>query len=150
MINARTLLLPIVDLPLILETDASGFGVGVVLLRISHPIAYYNKLFGFMNKGKSHMKKSLWPQSWLFRNRDTISPENRFIIRPDQESLKYLMEQQEIDLEYQKWAYKLLRFIFQIVYKLGPSGRGSRCFIKGICRQYGIWLSGKILVNKST
>ncbi|KAJ9566907.1 hypothetical protein OSB04_002873 [Centaurea solstitialis] len=43
----------------------------------------------------------------------------RFIVRTDQQSLRKLLEQHVIDLQYQKWVVKLLGYEFDIVYKLG-------------------------------
>lgn len=44
-----------------------------------------------------------------------------FIIRTDQQSLKYLMEQREIGPKYQKWVSKLMGYNFTIQYKSGAS-----------------------------
>lgn len=47
----------------------------------------------------------------------------RFIIRTDQRSLKFLMEQREVGPEYQKWMYKILRYDFEIQYKPRPTNK---------------------------
>lgn len=44
-----------------------------------------------------------------------------FIVRCDQQSLRYLTEQREINPDYQKWVTKLLGFDFEIQYISGAS-----------------------------
>lgn len=37
-----------------------------------------------------------------------------FVVRPDQQSLRYLLQQKEINPEYQRWVRKLLDFNFEV------------------------------------
>lgn len=41
----------------------------------------------------------------------------RFIMRTNQQALKYLLEQRIVQLEYHKWISKLLGYDFEIQYK---------------------------------
>lgn len=45
------------------------------------------------------------------------------MVRSDQQSLPYLLQQREINPEYQKWVRKLLGFDFEIQFKPGASNR---------------------------
>jgi len=45
MVSALVLRLPDFQKDFILETDASGMGMGVVLQRDEHPISFFNKKF---------------------------------------------------------------------------------------------------------
>lgn len=46
-----------------------------------------------------------------------------FVIHYDQQSLKHLLSQRKVRLEYQKWVGKLFGYNFEIKYKTGASNR---------------------------
>jgi hypothetical protein len=93
MIEAPVLTLPDFTQPFILETDASGIGVGAVLGQNGHPIAYFSKkLAPRMQKQSAYTRELLAITEALAKFRHYLLG-NKFIIRTDQRSLKSLMDQ---------------------------------------------------------
>ena len=116
--------LPVLTLPdyskvFTIETDASGKGLGVVLMQEGHPIAYWSKGLSDRNQVLSTYEKELmavvlavlkWRHYLLGRS---------FIIKTDHQSLKYLLKQRIATPFQQKWIAKLIGYDYEITYKHG-------------------------------
>ncbi|KAL2230956.1 UNVERIFIED_CONTAM: Retrovirus-related Pol polyprotein from transposon [Sesamum indicum] len=101
MTTARVLSMPDFSKPFIVETDASGKGIGVVLMQEGRPITY------LMTKWRHYLLG------------------NHFIIRTDQRSLKHILDQRVDSMLQQKWVTKLLGFGYEVQYKKGNENRAA-------------------------
>lgn len=102
--------------PFIIETDASGYGLGVVLLQNQQPIAYYSQTPGPRARTKSIYEKELMAIVFVVLKWRPYLLRRHFTVKTNQQSLKFLLEQREIGVEYQKWVTKLFGYNFAVQY----------------------------------
>ena len=139
--SSTVLSLPNFTQPFTLETDASGMGIGVVLLQNAHVVAYYSKkLFSRQHKQSAYSRE-------LYAITQAISKFRHYLLgtlKTDQKSLKELLDQSLHTLEQQQWLPKFLGFDFTIQYKLGKENvvadALSRCMSMAISLPVNQWL----------
>lgn len=111
--------LPDFSKPFIIETDASGTGIGAVLSQDKHPLAYFSKkLCPRMQQASTYHREMYAITQAIAKWRQYLLGQ-RFTIITDQQSLKSLQDQVIQTPEQQKWLSKLLGFDFEIVYRPG-------------------------------
>jgi hypothetical protein len=117
--QAPVLALPNFKLDFVLETDASGSGVGAVLSQNHHPIAFFSKKLNPRMQRQSAYVRELFAITEAMAKFRHYLLGHQFIIRTDQKSLKSLMDQTIQTSEQQNWLHKFLGFDFSIEYKPG-------------------------------
>ncbi|CAH9094973.1 unnamed protein product [Cuscuta epithymum] len=119
---------PILQLPdfnriFIVETDACYNGLGAVLMQERHPLAYISKAPGPKNMGLSIYEKEFLAILLAIEKLRAYLLHAPFIIRIDQISLKYLVDQIISTPIEHKYLTKLLGFDYKIEYKKGPENK---------------------------
>jgi len=115
--SAPILRLPNFSVPFVLETNASGLGISVVLMQDGHPIAYFSqKLSSRMHKQSAYVRELFAVTQAMAKFRHYLLG-HRFIIRTDHRSLKELLSQPLHTPEQQQWLPKFLGYDFEVQYR---------------------------------
>lgn len=121
--TAPVLALPDFSLPFCVETDASGVGIGAVLMQKGRPLAYLSKALSPRSQGLSTYEKEYLAILAAVEQWRHYLQHNEFHIYTDQSSLIQLSEQR-LHTEWQKKVFtKLLGLNCKIIYKPGIHNR---------------------------
>lgn len=117
--TAPVLALPNFAKTFVVETDAFNTGIGAVLMQDSHPICYISRALGPRHQGISVYEKELLAVVYAVQTWSAYLAHKPFIIKTDQQSLKFLMEQKMTTPFQHMWLSKLMGYTFEIQYKQG-------------------------------
>jgi hypothetical protein len=119
MVTAPVLALPNFNVPFVLETDASGYGLGAVLMQEGKAIAYYSSSLCPKNAALSTYEKEALAIIEALKRWRHYFLGHKLIIKTDQQSLKFMTDQKIVDGIQHKLMVKLLEFDFHLEYKKG-------------------------------
>jgi hypothetical protein len=119
MTQAPVLALPDFSKPFVVECDASGLGIGAVLLQDNRPIAYFSKAIKRTELGLSTYEKEMLALVSAVQRWRPYLLGSKFIVSTDQKSLKFLLNQTISTITQQRWLVKLLGYDYDIEYKRG-------------------------------
>lgn len=117
--QAPVLALPDFTKQFVVELDACGSGIGAVLMQEGHPIAYISRHLKGKQLHLSIYEKELLAVVFAVQKWRHCIFHDHFIIRTDQRSLKYLLEQRLNTPIQQQWLPKLMEFDYEIQYRQG-------------------------------
>lgn len=123
LISAPVLALPDMNDTFVVETDASGLGIGVVLMQKGHPIAFISKALAPKQQVLLVYEKELLVVLLVIKKWHFFLIDRRFIIKTDHRSLKYLLEQKISTPLQHTWLAKLLGYEYEIQYKKGVENK---------------------------
>lgn len=125
MTTPPVLALPDFNLPFVVETDASGEGLGAVLMQKGHPISFISKALSGKNLTLSAYEKELLAIVMAVQKWQPYLSVKPFVIRTDHQSLKYLLDSRVSTPFQQKWLSKLAGLDYTIEYKRGTENKAA-------------------------
>ena len=111
--------LPNFSKPFTLETNASGTGLGAVLIQEGQPIAFYSQCFGPKIAAHFIYEKEALAIWHALKKWGHYFLGSKVIIKKDEQALKYLSSQRLLEGIQYKLMLKLLEFDYEIAYKKG-------------------------------
>jgi hypothetical protein len=156
MSTCPVLALPDFSQPFVLECDASGVGIGAVLMQGGHPIVFESrKLDESERLYPIYDKEMLAIMHALTKFRQYLVG-SRFVVKTDHNSLKYFLDQKDLSERQQKWVSKIQAFDFDIEYVKGKrnvvadalSRRPAGCSMMDICTDWKAHLLVEYSKNK--
>ena len=119
--EAPVLALPDFTQPFEVECDASGVGIGAVLIQNKRPIAYFSEKLGGARLNYCTYDKEFYAIVRALDHWSHYLRSNHFVLHSDHESLKYINGQQKLSPRHAKWVEFLQSFNFSSKYKDGRS-----------------------------
>lgn len=119
MTSTPTLALLDFNKPFTVEVDAFGNGIGAMLTQHGKPIAYMSWALGTFKLSWSTYAKEMLVVVAAVQNWRPYLLGQKFFIKTDQRSLKYLMDKKITTPEQQKWVSKPFGYDYEILYKPG-------------------------------
>ena len=129
-LQAPILAFPYFGKPFLLETDASGKGLGAVLSQKQsdgryHPIAYASRIMTETEQRYHSNKQEFLALKWAVTEQfhEYLSPygknRNAFVVRTDNNLLTYIFSSANLDVAGQRWVAQLASYNFALEYQKG-------------------------------
>ena len=117
--EAPVLILPDFTKTFEVECDASGIGIGGVLMQQGKPIAYFSEKLGGAQLNYSVYDKELYALVRALETWHHYLWPKEFVIHSDHEALKYLKGQAKLNRRHAKWVEFIETFPYIVKYKKG-------------------------------
>ncbi|OMO89160.1 reverse transcriptase [Corchorus capsularis] len=117
--NAPLLVLPNFNNTFEIECDASGVGIGAVLMQGGKPVAYFSEKLNGPALNYPTYDKELYALVRALQTWQHCLWPKEFVIHTDHESLKNLRGQQKLNKRHAKWSEFIESFPYVVRYKQG-------------------------------
>ena len=117
MVDLPALAMPNFERMFVIESDASGRGVGAVLMQDSRPLAFMSKVLLECAQKKSVYEREPMVIMLAIQRWGHYLLGRHFEVHTDQKNLKFLLDQRLMGEDKHKWVSKLLGYDFKVKYK---------------------------------
>ena len=117
--HAPLLMLPDFTKPFEVECDASGIGIGGVLMQEGKPIAFFSEKLKGACLNYSTYDKELYALFRVLKTWQHYLWPREFVLQTDHESLKHFRSQDKMDRRHGRWMEFIETFPYVIKYKKG-------------------------------
>lgn len=125
MTSTPTLAMPDFNTQFVIQTDASGDGIGAILTQNGRSLAFMSRSLGVAKRSWSTYAREMLAIVIAIRTWRPYLLGRKFIIQTDQRSLRFLLEHRILTPEQQKWMGKLVGYDYEITYKPGTANAAA-------------------------
>ena len=111
--------------PFVIECDASGISLGAILRQNHRPLAFHSQALKGRSLLLSTYENELLALVTIVKKWRSYLVGRPFVIKTNQQSLKFLLEQRIGTPTQQKWFTKLLGYSFIVEYKKGKENKAA-------------------------
>lgn len=123
MTTPPVLALPDFSQTFVIKVDASGVGIGAVLMQNGNLIVFLSKALSPRNLLLSTYERELLALILAVTKWQQYLTTKQFTVKTDQQSLKHLLENKITTTLQQRWLSKLMGYSFDIQYKQGHQNK---------------------------
>ena len=139
--SSPILALPDFSLDFVLDTDASGDGLGAVLSQVSNGeervLAYASRALSRTERKYCATRREMLALVWAARHFRPYLYGKKFTLRTDHNSLKWLHNFKEPEGQVARWLEVLSEFDYTVVHRAGKQHTNADALSRGRCRQCG-------------
>ncbi|KAL2251547.1 UNVERIFIED_CONTAM: Transposon Tf2-11 polyprotein [Sesamum indicum] len=125
MVTYPVLALPDMLKPFMVETDASNFALGGVLMQDGHPVAFESRKFKDAERRYSVHEKELLAVVHCVRLWWHYLLGSPFVVRTDNTAVSHFMSQPKLTSRQERWQELLSEFQFVLEYRAGSSNHAA-------------------------
>jgi hypothetical protein len=134
LISAPLLSLPDFNKAFEIECDASGIGIGAVLMQEKRPITYFSEKLNGATLNYPTYDKELYAVVRVLETWQHYLWPRKFVIHTDHQSLKHLKGQGKLSRRHAKWVEFIKTFPYVIKYKQGH----ENVVVNALSRRYAL------------
>ena len=111
--------------PFEIETDASDFALGGVLIQEGHPIAYESWKLNDAERRYTVSEKEMLPVVHCLRVWRQYLMGSQFVVKTDNSAIFHFFDQPKLTTKQARWQESLAEFNFKFEHKVGRSNQAA-------------------------